>query len=328
MKKLKHVFKILVTKAYNFIANSSPIVEVQLRKLYWHNISRASNFKPKYSNPISENFDLCDFNQVIDFLRKNGVNEGSLMIVHSSFELLTRFKLNPDEVNDKLIKLLGKEGTLVMPAIRRFKEEGNVNESLTKNLDNITCKYNVQKSFIVSGLLPYYLTKMPESFISRFPLNPVVALGAKAEMMTKSNLNGDFPTPHGPNSAWKYCYDNNAIIVGLGVEMPHFLTIIHVNEECDKNWPIKDWYQKRKFIIEDKDFKTELDIFERKPKWGRLYYAERKLRKDLVKSGILVIENIAGIEISIINSKLLIPFLKSNKRKGYPYYVENKYLTV
>ena len=249
------------------------------------------------------------------------------MIVHSSFELLSRFKLNPDEINQKLYNLVGEEGTLVMPAIRRFKEEGSVKESLKKNLDNITCTYNVQKSFIVSGLLPYYLTKNPNSFISRFPLNPVVALGAKAEMMTNSNLNGNFPTPHGPNSAWKYCYDNNAIIVGLGVEMPHFLTIIHVNEECDKDWPIKDWYQKRKFIIEDKDFKSELEIFERKPKWGRLYYAERKLRKDLIKSGILVIENIAGIEISVINSKLLIAFLKSNKRKGYPYYVEKKHLT-
>ena len=169
---------------------------------------------------------------------------------------------------------------------------------------------------------------MPESFISRFPLNPVVAIGAKAEIMTKSNLNGDFPRPHGPNSAWKYCYDNNAYVVGLGVEMPHFLTIIHVNEECDSDWPIKDWYQKRKFVIEDKDFKTEMEIFERKPKWGRLYYAERKLRKDLIKSGILVIEKIAGIEISIINSKLLIEFLKSNKRKGYPYYVEKKHLIV
>ena len=328
MALFKQLLKLSVTKIYNFIANTSPILEVKLRKLYWYNIAKVSDLKPKYSQAIVEYPDLCDFNQIVDFLNKNGVNDGAIMIVHSSYELLTRFKLNPDEINQKLLNLVGEEGTLVMPAIRRFKEEGSVKESLKKNLDNITCTYNVQKSFIVSGLLPYYLTKNPKSFISRFPLNPVVALGPKAENMTKTNLNGDFPTPHGPNSAWKYCYDNNAFIVGLGVEMPHFLTIIHVNEECDKDWPIKDWYQKRKFIIEDKDFKTELDIFERKPKWGRLYYAERKLRKDLIKSGILVIENIAGIEISVINSKLLIAFLKNNKRKGYPYYVEKKCLTV
>lgn len=316
----------MITKIYNFIANISPILEILLRKLYWYNISSASGFKPKYSKPLVEYSGVCDFNQVIDFIRKNGVNDGSIMIAHSSFELLSRFKLDPDEVNGDLLKLVGKSGTLVMPAIRRYKEEGSVNDSLTKNLDHITCTYNVQRSFIVSGLLPYYLTKNSESVVSRFPLNPVVAIGAKATHMTESNLNGDFPTPHGPNSAWKYCYDNDAYVVGLGVEMPHFLTIIHVNEECDLNWPIKDWYQKRRFIIEDNDFKTEMDIFERKPKWGRLYYAERKLRKDLIKSGILVIENIAGLEISVIKSRQLIEFLQSNKRKGYPYYVESKHL--
>uniref|UniRef100_UPI00404813F2 AAC(3) family N-acetyltransferase n=1 Tax=Algoriphagus sp. TaxID=1872435 RepID=UPI00404813F2 len=316
----------MITNIYNLIANISPILEVFLRKIYWYNISSASSLKPKYSKPLVEHSELSDFNQVIDFIRKNGVNNGSIMVVHSSFDLLYRFNLNPDEVNQYLLNLVGQNGTLVMPVIRRFKEEGSVIDSLTKNLDHITCTYNVQKSLIVSGLLPYYLTKNPESFVSRFPLNPVVAVGAKAERMTKDNLNGDFPTPHGLNSAWKYCYDNNAFIVGLGVEMPHFLTMIHVNEECDSNWPIKDWYQKRRFIIEDKDFKTEMDIFERKPKWGRLYYAERKLRKDLIKSGILVIENIAGLEISVINSRLLIEFLKNNKRKGYPYYVESKHL--
>jgi aminoglycoside N3'-acetyltransferase len=327
MVVFKQILKNLVTKIYNILANTSPIIEVQLRKLYWYNISSASDLKPKHGKSLIQYSDVSDFNQIIDFLRKSGVAESSIMIVHSSYELLSRFELNPDEVNQKLLNLVGKDGTLVMPAIRRFKEEGSVKESLKKNLDEIICTYNVQKSFMVSGLLPYYLTKMPESFISRFPLNPVVAVGAHAEIMTKSNLNGSFPTPHGPNSAWKYCHDNNAFVVGLGVEMPHFLTIIHVNEECDTDWPIKGWYQKRKFIIEDKDFKTEMEIFERKPKWGRLYYAEKKLRKDLINNGILVLENIAGLEISIINSKLLIAFLKNNKRKGYPYYVEKKYLT-
>lgn len=314
-----------ISSIYNMIVGLSPTIEVFFRKLYWTNISKTSKFRRKhrhtqnYSSPIN-------FDRIIENLKNRGICEGSTIIVHSSYDLLEGSGLSPEEINSKLLELVGEEGTLVMPVIRKYEEEGKLEEYLTKNLDDVVCTYNVQKSVVVSGFLPYTLMQRYDSFVSRFPLNPVVAVGKNAGKMVENNLVGDNPSPHGPNSSWKYCVDNNAIVIGLGVNMPHFLTITHVNEECSANWPIKDWYRNRKFEIIDNDFKNQKEVLERKPKWGTIYLAENKYRKDLIENEILKIENVEGLNISIIESKKLINFLHFQTLKGYPYYVGSKFL--
>ncbi|MDP1812043.1 MAG: AAC(3) family N-acetyltransferase [Sediminibacterium sp.] len=296
-----------------------------MRKIYWNNISRTSRFRPKYRNN-NINFNSINFDNIIDNLKNRGIGKGSIIIVHSSYDLLEISGLLPEEINSKLLELVGTEGTLVMPAFRKYKEEGNFEKHIKKNMDDVECTYNVQKSKIITGLLPYMLMQRDDSFVSRFPLNPVVAVGKHAKKMIKKNLEGNEPTPHGPNSAWKYCLDNNAIIIGLGVDMPHFLTMTHVNEECSEGWPIKNWYRKRKFVIIDKDFKIQKEVLERKPIWGTIYLAENKYRKDLIRNNILKIETVEGLKISRIESDQLIHYLHNHSHKGFPYYVRSKFL--
>lgn len=317
--------KLLLVKIYNLIVDLSPKVEVFLRKIYWTNISKFARYNPQKSN-IQNNANPINFDNILEYFKNKQIGKGSIIIVHSSYDLLEGSGLSPEEINSKLLDLVGTEGTLVMPIIRKYKEEGKQKEYLTKNMNDVTCIYNVQKSKIISGFLPYMLMQRPDSFVSRFPLNPVVAVGQYAKRMVEKNLDGDFPSPHGPNSSWKYCVDNNAIVIGLGVDMPHFLTVTHVNEECSVDWPIKDWYRKRKFEIVDKDFKIYKEVLERKPIWGTIYLAENKYKKDLLRNGILKIENIESLDISIINSKQLTNFLQVHSHKGYPYYVGSKFL--
>lgn len=319
------MFKYIINKFYFVFINISPYTEVLMRKIYWNNISRTSRFRPKYRNN-NINFNSINFDNIIDNLKNRGIGKGSIIIVHSSYDLLEISGLLPEEINSKLLELVGTEGTLVMPAIRKYKEEGNFEKHIKKNMDDVECTYNVQKSKIISGLLPYMLMQRDDSFVSRFPLNPVVAVGKHAKKMIKKNLEGNEPTPHGPNSAWKYCLDNNAIIIGLGVDMPHFLTMTHVNEECSEGWPIKNWYRKRKFVIIDKDFKIQKEVLERKPIWGTIYLAENKYRKDLIRNNILKIETVEGLKISRIESDQLIHYLHNHSHKGFPYYVRSKFL--
>ena len=59
----------------------------------------------------------------------------------------------------------------------------------------------------------------------------MAALGPLAEQIIKNNLDGYEPLPCGVNSSWKFCADNNAKILALGVDMAHSLTMIHVAEE-------------------------------------------------------------------------------------------------
>lgn len=315
-----------LSRIYKVVAGISPRIEVLSRKLYWRNITKTSKLRSKFKRTIKGKSAPVDFKKIIDNLADRGVTKGSIVIVHSSYDLLENSGLLPEEINSMLLDLVGPEGTLVMPIIRKYKGEGNLKDFLIKDLSDIVCTYNVQKTRVVSGILPHTLMQDERSYLSRFPLNPVVAVGKHAARMVAHNLDGIEPTPHGPNSCWKYCVDNNALVIGLGVDMPHYLTIIHVSEECSSDWPIKDWYRKRKFEIIDKDFKVNKVVQERRPIWGLFYFAEIKLEKELIKNKILKTETVEGLKISIIESKSLIEFLRHHPHRAFPYYVSSKHI--
>ncbi|MEG1644400.1 MAG: AAC(3) family N-acetyltransferase [Alistipes sp.] len=318
------IINTMVAKTYSVLCNLSPYIEVKLRQLYWRNISKTASLKKEFKEMPST--EKVEFKAILKFLSDNGIGKGSLIVVHSSYKALKGTGLSPEQINQALIDYVSKEGTVAMPVIREYKEEGSLTEYFTKNMDEVICTYDVEHSHVTTGILPYCLMRRGDSFTSRFPLNPMTAVGQDAEQMMIHNLEGNTPSPHGVNSAWKYCYDHYAMVVGLGIDQTHYLTIEHVAQESFENWPIQDWFRKRLFRIIDKDFQTSITVSERKPKWGAKYRAETKLKKDLLKHNILKIEHINGVEVSITDSRKLIDFLRANKKKGYPYYVPNKYI--
>jgi aminoglycoside 3-N-acetyltransferase len=312
---------------YNTIVCLSPRLEVFFRKIYWHNINLLRRFKPKFRGWESGTVTSADFSRIIELLKNSGVGKGSLVIVHSSYDTLKRTGLSADAIIDALLELIGEEGTLVMPVTRMYKEQPRKgNAFLTYNTDNLICTYNVQKTPIHTGLLPYMLMRRRDSVTSRHPLSTATALGPLAKPMMEHNLEGDKPASHGPNSSWKFCFDHNALVVGLGIDLVHYLTVMHVAEDAFSDWPVKGWYRERKFNIVDKDFKQQFVVKERKPRWGTLYIADRNLKKQLLKEHILHIKNSEGIEISFLNAKTYISYIRmmNNKTPGYPYVIPKK----
>lgn len=312
-----------ISSLYKFIALSSPHIEVLLRQLYWNNVNRFSKFNPHKAShrDHSHYHNKVDFEKVLDYLRDNGVKEGSILIVHSSYETLSCTGLQPSEIVEKLLSLVGKSGTLAMPAIRKFKDEPE--EDI--NDDNLLkeYEYNTRKTKLTSGVLPYYMLLRDDSEISRYPLNPLVAIGYYAKEMMANNLNGETPSPHGKNSAWKFCVDKNAIVVGLGVSLEHYNTTIHVAEEAYDGWKWKseEWFCKKRFHITDGDFQKSIVVKDRKSYWGKLHFAEMTLWRDLLNNNVVkttLFNNV--LPVSIEKSQELISFLRSKNSKGYPYF--------
>lgn len=298
-----------------------PCLEILVRHIYWYNYSLFKKFKPAYKS-VCKNDEL-NFDLILNILKSYSL-EGKIVIVHSSYDALKNTGLSPECIVDKLIELVGKNGTLVMPAIRRYKEvkEYKYNLSLDENLlSGIECVYRPRKTMITTGLLPYTLLQKKGSSVSLFPLSPAVAYGKDAEAMMKHNLDGFCPSPHGPNSAWKYCVDNNAVVIGLGVDLSHFLTVMHTHDECSLDWPIKKWFRYRKFFIDDSSTKRHIIVRERIPRWGQLFSADGRFKNDLLSNNILHVDNLSDFEISIVKSKELIDFMDKHKDKTYPYYI-------
>ena len=312
--------KSLISKIYNKIALSSPESEVFLRKLYWKNVSLLSFLSPNKSNRIYREEELI-FDDVLKFLSDNGVVEGTNIVVHSSYANLKPIALSPREVIEELIKLIGEKGTIAMPVIRKFDEDKlTLKEQLRDQIKDITCTYDVQKSKVTSGVLAYTLMKFPESVTSNFPLNPLTAFGPLSKAMMKNNLEGEAPSAHGPNSSWKFCADNDAFVIYLGVDFGHHLTMQQVAAESNIKWPIKDFYVERKFNIIDGEESLNKTIKERRLKWT-MYLAEKNVRRELVNEGIVKVTKIKEVPVCILKAKELFDFYNNHKNPTYPYYL-------
>ena len=315
----------IVSKLYECVALISPRVEVTLRKLYWRNADKLKKFNP---NKVVTKKELkeapkVDFLEIEDYLRSQGIGDGSLLIVHSSYDQLEGTGLSPEEIVDRLLKLIGPTGTLAMPAIRKYKGEPEGYDCLKVSTDDMVFTYKPRKTMIKTGWLPLAMVQRKDSVVSRHPLNPMVAIGPLAEAMMEHNLDGVHPSPHGPNSSWKFCYDHGAKVIGLGVNLYHYNTICHINEEAFGNWRIKDeeWYRLRKFHIIDGEFDETVTVRERKPEWGMLRLAELNSTQDLHSHNIVSHHIISGIDIYVEDSQVLIKHFQDNARKKKTFYI-------
>lgn len=316
-----------ISSLYNKIVLLSPRIEVFIRCFYWNNIKWLQKFRDASSKKLEVNNNSIDFDKIINVLKENGVKKNDIMVVHSSYDSLKGTSLNPESIIEKLYSLVSEGGTLAMPAIRTFIEEGEgrdfLNNYINKDFTNITTLYDVNRTPIASGLLPFVLMRYDAAALSEFPLNPMTAIGADADAMMERNTDGELPSAHGPNSSWAYCAQKDAWNIGIGVNIKDYLTIFHITQEV-ADWSIKDWYFKREFIIKRGKKERKLAINERKHLWTK-YLAETNFYNDILKAGILKSSFIDNVPVYMTKSSDLIHFIEQQKNKSYPYIIPRKY---
>ncbi|WP_282016611.1 AAC(3) family N-acetyltransferase [Marinifilum flexuosum] len=321
----------MIKELINRVLLSSPYIETAIRSFYWNNIDIISRYAglfrtTKKSTRNTKTADKGNFNLLVAYLKEKGVKRDDILIIHSSFEELSGFEIEPIEIIEKLFKELVPEGTLLMPAIRAFKEEGKGLDYLRNYIRDIVpenTKYDLKRTTVSSGILPFYMMRHENAVISEFPLNPLVAIGKDAKEIMHKNLSGDYPTAHGMNSAWQYCSDKDAWNIGLGVREKDYLTIFHVAQEGDQ-WPVKDWFFERKFTIKNKKKEKDLIIKERRRKWTK-FYAELNFYNDLKENDVMNAEVVEGISVLMVKSKRLMNFMSSHENPTYPYFIPKKY---
>jgi aminoglycoside 3-N-acetyltransferase len=304
----------------NKVLAKAPLLEIIVRHIFWKNIKFfTSNLIQKkrdnQSKIVKVSFDL-----ILTQWSKWGVKNGDTILLTSSYNNLQALQLEPEEIINKIIDFLGDEGTLIMPAFPYYKNSPKKIEYLSKNLSNETFIYNSAKNLITTGILPSILSKYPNAQRSKFPINTLVAYGKYSTEIFANEWQANIPLPCGINSGWAFAASKNAKIISLGTDLTHSLTIIHNAEDCEpEKWPIKNWYRQKKFLLKENGIEKVVILNERDPKWGTLYYAERKLCYDLTKSNILKSCLINNIETEMLESNLLLNFLAKKNKNGYPY---------
>jgi len=98
---------------------------------------------------------------------------------------------------------------------------------------------------------------------------------------------------------------NNSIIQKVMSFSFHFEMIIR-----------RIYWSKFGIFIKNK-FKT---INERRPKWGKLHFAERLFAKDLLNDNIMKSDLVDGLLIESLKAKKLYNYMNSKNKYGYPYF--------
>ncbi len=305
----------------------SPMIEVLFRRIYWRNIGwylrirRKLGKKKKVVGEERTERQSVSWRKIRNAIASCGIEKDDILLVHSAYQSIKGTQLAPVQIVDELLDILGGSGTLAMPAMPIFRNDVPLKDYLTADISDRTYLYKVDKTPIKTGALPIALSKKPGAVRSPHPINTMIAVGSQAHFLMEGNLDGDSPLPCGKNSSWKRCADKNALIVGLGVDLTHSLTMIHVAEDLkDETWPILNWYRDKHFQIEF-DGRVEIKTLrERQPKWGALHFAERTLCKDLINSGLMKSHRIDGVVVEMIRSGDLLSFLESINLNGYPYF--------
>lgn len=303
---------------YQKISALSPHIEMINRRLYYFLKPIVDRFlKKKISNkgPKNTTNPNLDFNLIIRELKDRGLNSGDILVMHASFNELKVLGLSPIEIVNSLLDYLGPEGTLAMPSIAIYPEPQVEKDGTIKNIFD----YDVKSTKIWTGAIAKAMISDPRSHRSLHPLNSMVAIGKHAIKMMEDNEKD--PYPCGVMSSWSFCANRNAFVLGLGTDLTHSLTMIHVAEDTQgENWVVPNWYQDRIFRIINGENTFQLKVKERKYKWGKLHFAERNLAKELINRKVLKSKLVGNILIESLRSNELVTFLENRNIKGYPYF--------
>lgn len=293
-----------------------PQLEVCSRILYKDYLrKRDSKIEKKYlKDHVPEQKEVPEFfNKLADKIGELNHCRGEILIVHSSMDALERAGKTADEILDFLTSLIGKDGTLVMPAYPFYMPQ-EIELKFDEEEEPVK-KYNPKITPAWTGGLPNAMCGRPGALRSLFPNNTLVAIGKEAECMMEHNLEAD--VSHGEHSAWKYCSDRHAKILYLGIEPFHALSLIHIAEDMlDEKWPVKGWYKKQKYVIHYNGQTMEKECRVRKRFWSR-YLTEQYCARKLQKAGLLFIGDIQGIPIAFINDcNKVTEFVLDSVKKG------------
>ena len=124
--------------------------------------------------------------EIAEGLRSLGLKEGSIVLLHSSFLSLGKVNNGPGEVIKAFLEVIGKKGTLLVPAFGQL------------------------------GVLVEEVKHLPGAIISSCPVGTVAAFGPAAEALCRDHWKAE--TAHGKETPYTRIADRGGYICLLGVD--------------------------------------------------------------------------------------------------------------
>jgi aminoglycoside 3-N-acetyltransferase len=171
--------------------------------------------------PTQQNDTSCRESIAAD-LKRLGVKEGVLLLVHSSLSSLGFVPGGPETVIQGLLEAVGPEGTLLMPALSY------------EHVVSADPVFDVRNTPSNVGAIAECFRSRPGTIRSLHPTHSVTATGLKAEEILSEHIQDETPCgKHSPFHKLRYL-DGRILMLGCGLE-PN--TSMHgVEEEIEPDY--------------------------------------------------------------------------------------------
>lgn len=175
-----------------------------------------------------------------------GISKGDTIFIHGSVDFLNTL-LNPLQIIEILLDVVGEEGNLVFPCWHfNTKAEKYLREGHT---------FDVNRSPSVMGMLSEIARRHPSAKRSLHPTNSIVAIGKNAEWLVESHHEDIYPC--GLKSPYYKLMELNGKIIGIGVDTM-FISFVHCPEDVNSvTFPFKTRLEEV-FEAKVKDYNSEI----------------------------------------------------------------------
>lgn len=172
-------------------------------------------------------------NDLLKQFRAIGIQEGDVLLVHSSLSKIGYVEEGPKTVVEALMRAVGAKGHLLMPT--------SPNSSLQLEYIRGLEIFDVANDASKLGAISEYFRKLPQAIRSAHPTEPVSCVGEDAEWFTTDHFG--CLTPYTENSPFYRVSERKGKILYLGVTLDNAGTNLHTLEDAIENFPYPVYYE-------------------------------------------------------------------------------------
>lgn len=240
-----------------------------------------------------------------DQLASQGIRKGGVLLVQSAFGRFHNFEGSALDVLRVLEELVGREGTLMMPAHVRYPPNGPF-------------VFDVRRSPPRTGILCELLRRQPGVIRSLHSTHSVCAVGPLAEALLSDHHKAGLSC--GPLSPYARLAEHDGQILGLGVP-PGFTTVLHVVEDvAPERFPVQTHLSTPvEFTVKDESGQTfRLGVLRRDRKVLARLKLSRVVRHLTDRS--LCVFSVHGVPAFLAHAKPLLEELRTLADRGVHLY--------
>jgi len=200
-------------------------------------------------------------------LHKLGVQPGSVLLVHSSFDNFTGFEGKATDVNLTLFESVTPTGTILMPTL---PFSGTAIDYVSSGV-----LFDARKTPSRMGLLTELFRRQPGTLRSAHPTHSVAACGRLAEELIADHHRAK--TPCGKGTPYGRLLDTGGNILFMGTDIGVMTFFHYVEEELESQLPFSP-FTANVFTLQCRDKDGELRTTE-----TRLFEPQRSRSRNLQK---------------------------------------------